>query len=511
MRTISQLLLTFLLNACWQIPLIAAFAAFCDWLLRRSSARYRHLLWVAALLISFLVPAITSSRILMDVFAFETAPQEAVAIEQGSVKPDDPTFLSQTTTPVASGTTTSAIQLSRNLAASLILLYFIFLSYRAYKLAMAWKTTRVIRRTACAIKPSESVESIAAKCQSSIGSRHVQILCSDSVPVPITFGLFQPLIILPEHLLREGNADLLTSAIGHEIIHVARRDYILNLIYELIYLPLSFNPAAAVLSRRIKQTRELCCDELVAERVLDAHVYARSLVKLAGAATPLRRLSITTTVGIADADILEVRIMSLLRKPKLDARWKKLLLFAVSLLLLVPCVAAASFALRFDIASLSAAPQQDKESQEKQKVKEERDSKEYREGKELEERERERRGGVAFTASEDEMRHRMEEEMKMKAIMQSALVRLAKISMEQAIQIATSQQPGKVLECSLNGERWEEPGKLAKDGQVFYHVVILSGDEANPESTHVLVNAIDGTIFKTEKELPRKMRRSEQP
>ena len=511
MRTISQLLLTFLLNACWQIPLIAAFATFCDWLLRRSSARYRHLLWVAALVISFLVPAITSSRVLTDGFAFATAPQQSGAFEQSSVKVDDPTLLSQTTIPVASGTTTSAIQLSRNLAASLILLYLMFLSYRTYKLARAWKTTRVIRRTARAIKPSESVESIAAKCQSSIGFRRVQILCSDSVPVPITFGLFQPLIILPEHLLREGNADLLTSAIGHEIIHVARRDYILNLVYELVYLPLSFNPAAAVLSRRIKQTRELCCDELVAERVLDAHVYARSLVKLAGAAEPLPRLSIITTVGIADADILEVRIMSLLRKPKLDARWKKLLLFAVSLLLFVPCVAAASFGLRFDIASLSAAPPQDKESQEKQKLKDERDSKEYREGKELGERERERRGGIAFSGSEDEMRHRMEEEMKMKAIMQSALVRLAKISMEQAIQIATSQQPGKVLECSLNGEHWEEPGKLAKDGQVFYHVVILSGDEANPESTHVLVNAMDGTIFKTEKELPRKMRRSEQP
>jgi uncharacterized membrane protein YkoI len=101
-------------------------------------------------------------------------------------------------------------------------------------------------------------------------------------------------------------------------------------------------------------------------------------------------------------------------------------------------------------------------------------------------------------------------DVKTMALMQSALVRLAKISMEQAIQIATSQQPGKVLECSLNGEHWEEPGKLAKDGQVFYHVVILSDDEANPVKTHVLVNAIDGTIFKVGKELPRTMRNPEQ-
>ena len=507
MRTISQLLLTFLLNACWQIPLVAALATFCAWLLRRSSAKHRHLLWVAALLISFLVPAITSSRILTDSFVVATASQQTVAIEQGTINPDDLTFLAQTTTPVASGTTLSPIQLSRNLAASLILLYFIFLFYRAYKLTHALKTTRAIKRTAFAIDPSEAVEAIIAKCRTRIGPMRVRILCSNSIPVPITIGLFQPLIILPEQLLKEGNTDLLTSAIGHEFIHVARRDFVLNLIYELFYLPLSFNPAAAILSRRIKQTRELCCDELVAERVLDAHVYARSLVKLAGAAPPLRRLSITTTVGIADADILEVRIMSLLRKPKLDARWKKLLLVAVSLLLVVPCVIAASFALRFDIPALAASSGQEKENQAKEKEKQERESSEIRERKEAaERRSRVEADGEGY---EVRTRYREEDELKMKAIMQSALVRLARISMEQAIQIATSQQPGKVLECSLNGEHWEEPGKLAKDGQVFYHVVILSGDETNPEATHVLVNAIDGTILKSGKELPRKMRNPE--
>ena len=72
--------------------------------------------------------------------------------------------------------------------------------------------------------------------------------------------------------------------------------------------------------------------------------------------------------------------------------------------------------------------------------------------------------------------------------------------MDHAIQIATSQTPGKVLECSLVGERWEAPGKLGKDSLVLYHVVILSGDEVNPTTVHVLINALDGTIFKTSKE-----------
>jgi uncharacterized membrane protein YkoI len=76
----------------------------------------------------------------------------------------------------------------------------------------------------------------------------------------------------------------------------------------------------------------------------------------------------------------------------------------------------------------------------------------------------------------------------------------AKISMDQAVQIATSQYPGTALQCNLIGER---------EDKVFYHVMILSGEEGNSMITHVMVNAIDGSVVKTEKELPRKQRSPE--
>ena len=60
MKTISQLLLTFLLNAGWQVALITTAAALCAWLLRGTAARYRHLLWVTALVCSFGLPLLTS-------------------------------------------------------------------------------------------------------------------------------------------------------------------------------------------------------------------------------------------------------------------------------------------------------------------------------------------------------------------------------------------------------------------------------------------------------------------
>ncbi|HEU5239062.1 MAG TPA: hypothetical protein VFU37_18165, partial [Pyrinomonadaceae bacterium] len=62
MRILEQILLTFLLNASWQVSLIVTFAVVCDWLLRGVSARYRNFLWVATLVASLALPIVSSVR-----------------------------------------------------------------------------------------------------------------------------------------------------------------------------------------------------------------------------------------------------------------------------------------------------------------------------------------------------------------------------------------------------------------------------------------------------------------
>jgi len=66
MNPSSELLLTFLLNATWQILLIAGAASLASWLLRETSARYRHLVWVSALILAFLVPLLAASTQALD-------------------------------------------------------------------------------------------------------------------------------------------------------------------------------------------------------------------------------------------------------------------------------------------------------------------------------------------------------------------------------------------------------------------------------------------------------------
>ncbi len=543
MKISSQLLLTFLLNACWQIALVAALASVSSWLLRNSAARYRHWVWVAALFLSVGIPLTTSSQFLISVTnspasipqaRFDGAPNRGFAISDTRV-----------VEPVEFESN-DAYLLTRPLAIGLLALYVAVLSFGLFRLLHAWITTKRLRRTTVPLEADDWMSQVVQKCSIAItgAAQPVQVCSSSNVPVPVTIGVFKPVIVLPADLLNERNDELLMSAIGHELVHVRRRDYALNLVYELLYLPLSFHPAAALIRRRIRQTRELSCDELVAERILNAETYARSLVKLASSAPTLNRLSMTTTVGIADADILEARIMTLLKKPKMDTRRKRIMLIVVSLFLLVPCLAAASFAMKFDLEpTTTMRVAQEPVQQEKERMQKVKESMELRQRTEAEavrakleqlkyqnemkndpklreefeaaqaklellEKTKERMGNEP--QFREELEAKREIELKMRAVRQSALTRAARITMDQAIQIATSQKPGKVLECSLDAEHWKEPGVLAADGFVFYRVMLVPSDDSESGViTHVWVNAVDGTLIKTENELPRKQRRPE--
>jgi beta-lactamase regulating signal transducer with metallopeptidase domain/uncharacterized membrane protein YkoI len=550
MRTISGLLLTFLLNACWQIALVTAVAALCGWLLRGTTARYQHMLWVIALAFSFGLPVLTCLPLSGGVNSPEP-PRNIVQPDGGVLAPAPQLIRDMWEAPPSSKPPTLSeavpfIPINRNVAAVILIFYLLFLGYRSVKLFMAWRKARSLKRSACLIDLPELVCTIVRESQTTLGVRRVRVLCSTSIPAPISVGSLDPLIILPERLMQETDRGVLTAAIGHELVHIKRRDYLLNLIYELISLPISFHPVTALVKRRIRETRELGCDELVIEKLLDAAVYARSLVHLASSAVNMSRPTTTITVGIADADILEERVMSILRRPKTNTRRKNLLLVAASLLFLVPCVAAAPFALRIGVApqSMTVSPddtvvapnasvatvQQGARQKAKQEVSAREDLKKRR-LRQLEQLERLTRQEAELERQllvEKDTRIRRELEAKLKetrlmqepltqeleanqkvaetleqkksrehlvAKQQAELAKKARITIQQAIQIALSQQAGTVIECHLI----ERLPKIPDKDPVFYSLTIVSGDDPESASTQMLISAVDGRVVATRK------------
>src|SRR5690349_17833506 len=97
--------------------------------------------------------------------------------------------------------------------------------------------------------------------------------------------------------------------------HVARRDYVTNLIAELLALPIAFHPLAFFIKRQIDRERELACDELVSKRLLPPQLYARSLVWAADVSSQARSQALL--LGMFDARSLEERIMRLTRNKKM--------------------------------------------------------------------------------------------------------------------------------------------------------------------------------------------------
>lgn len=333
MRTASQILLTFVLNAVWQIALVAIVAQVCVGLLSWTRASVRHAIWVAALVISVSWPMAGALEVAGKLFG---SSEQIVAVtgtfvdESKNVLPAE--FDSAPVAASPSPSKPSPIHINGVVAQALAGLYLLFVAFRSVKLFRAWVKTRTILKGVDAIRPEEPIQELISECQKNTGVTRVRLVSSAAVPVPITAGWFHPLIVIPQYLLAENDPDVLASAIGHELIHVARRDYVFNLLFEFLYLPVAFHPAAALLRRRIKQTRELCCDELVARKLLKPEVYARSLVRLIGSVSVNRQLPANTTIGITEADILEVRIMSLLNKSKLSTR-RRVLTLATALLL----------------------------------------------------------------------------------------------------------------------------------------------------------------------------------
>src|SRR5688572_23362873 len=226
MKTLTQLLLTFILNAAWQIAAVTAFAAVGAWLLRGTAAWCRHTLWVAALILSLGLPLLSGVRLIGAASVSRTrtpapAHSGSVSVDSGGpfrtreiLSPPAPTSdlrpaprsAERSRSGFLSTLSVSPIHLSEKLRMGLALLYALFFLYRSAKLFRAWLRTRSIVRSVYSIPLPAPVEAIIKQCQSAIGVTNVRIVCSPGVAVPITAGLFQPLIILPEELLRESDA-----------------------------------------------------------------------------------------------------------------------------------------------------------------------------------------------------------------------------------------------------------------------------------------------------------------
>lgn len=110
--------------------------------------------------------------------------------------------------------------------------------------------------------------------------RRVRILQSDRLNAPAVYGWLKPVLLIPASFLTGLDAQSVESIVIHELAHIRRHDFFVNMIQVLIETLGFFHPAVWWLSNRIRRERENCCDDWAVRMLGDKLIYVKSLVRL---------------------------------------------------------------------------------------------------------------------------------------------------------------------------------------------------------------------------------------
>ncbi len=111
-------------------------------------------------------------------------------------------------------------------------------------------------------------------------SKLITLAQSRTITSPMVIGYFKPVILIPVGMLSGLSTEQLETIFLHELAHIKRHDYLVNLIQSVVETVFFFNPVIWTLSELIRREREFCCDDLVIGQHGHASAYARALVQL---------------------------------------------------------------------------------------------------------------------------------------------------------------------------------------------------------------------------------------
>lgn len=115
--------------------------------------------------------------------------------------------------------------------------------------------------------------------------KNVKIGLSDKVNTPIVFGILEPIILLPFSICNDLSTEEIKLILAHEIAHILRNDYLVNLLINITKIILWFNPFSYLFIKSLNRLREMACDAYVVSKYNAPLTYSKALYKLASASS----------------------------------------------------------------------------------------------------------------------------------------------------------------------------------------------------------------------------------
>ncbi|MBS1918692.1 MAG: M56 family metallopeptidase [Bacteroidetes bacterium] len=123
----------------------------------------------------------------------------------------------------------------------------------------------------------------------------IHIWISEKISSPVTIGFLKPIILVPIAAINNLTPQQLEAVLLHELSHIRRNDYLINLIINFIQTILYFNPFVKAFVKTIEREREKSCDEMVVQFQYDPHGYASALLVLEKANRQSRSLALAAS------------------------------------------------------------------------------------------------------------------------------------------------------------------------------------------------------------------------
>ncbi len=242
----------------WSLQAAVVVGAACvlPWLLRLDAAGVRYAYWRGVALLCLALPWIQPYRQLhvsppsAAVNVVDTIATSAVSSAAHTIPHTDWAAVALATMAIG------------------IVLRFLWLGFGLIKLRQL--------HLSAATEPTVIVD---ADLQSTLGTR-AHIRYAPDLDQPVTFGVRRPVVLLPE-VLRTQSPDIQRAVIGHELLHVQRRDWAWLIVEEIAVCFFWFHPAAWWLASRIQLAREEVVDELAVLLTGRRKVYVEALLAFA--------------------------------------------------------------------------------------------------------------------------------------------------------------------------------------------------------------------------------------
>ena len=264
-----------LIHSLWEGLLAAVLAGIIIISTRKSDARLRYNL-LGAVLVLFMITAIITffQQLKESVVAERSFANLSIPVTEATIVSDN---YEMTSTP-AGTTINKFVKYFNSNADFFVLIWAIFFLFHCIKLVKGLAGVQRIRNHKTYASP-DIWRTKLDQLSKLLGIKlSVNLLQSELVKVPIAIGLFKPVILVPLGLLSHLPPEQVETILLHELGHVRRKDYLVNILQRFMEAVYFFNPALLWISSLVRQEREACCDDIVVANTTNKGNYLEALV-----------------------------------------------------------------------------------------------------------------------------------------------------------------------------------------------------------------------------------------